>query len=174
MVPDQPPDKANDHMVHPKLTRGGFLRKMRLSPGLTVAITTGLLTLLVTITGHFLEGYYALQLEARKFEESVTVERHQLRKELILEAIRTPSGEEAKKNLLFLIESGILEDDEGKIAAALAEPDSVPSLTPLQGRIAQLEVQVKALKCQLEGRAFDVLTLECLDVPARERSRTGE
>ena len=132
---------------------------VRFSPAVTIAIVTALLGFSGAVVGKGIEGIYGVRLEQWR-----------LRKELILEAIRTPSQEEAEKTLRFLVRSGLLEDHDGRLADTLSEPSTIPNLTPLEGRVARLEIQLAALECQMEGRVFNVSTLRCTDVPAQRRS----
>lgn len=134
-------------------------RVLRFSPAVTIAIVTALFGFAGAVVGKGIEGIYSVRLE-----------QWILRKELILEAIRTPSQDEAEKTLRFLVRSGLLEDHEGKLAEALSEPSTIPNLTPLESRVARLEIQLAALECQMEGKAFNLSTLRCTDVPAQRRS----
>jgi hypothetical protein len=53
--------------------------------------------------------------------------------DLVVEAIRTGDQKRAAKNLLFLVDLGLLDDPGGRMKAALSNPDAAPVL-PVQGR----------------------------------------
>jgi hypothetical protein len=64
------------------------------------------LALFITVVGYFIQSYLNRQLEREK-----------LRGQLIVKAIETGNQESAKRNLLFLIKTGLITDDTGKIGA---------------------------------------------------------
>jgi hypothetical protein len=54
--------------------------------------------------------------------------------ELVVEAIRTGDPKRAAKNLLFLVNLGLLDDPGGRMKTALSNPDNVPVLPVPQAR----------------------------------------
>lgn len=63
------------------------------------------------------QGYFNSQLERQKFESA-----------LILKAIETSDSKEAATNLLFLVEAGFINDENGRIAALIKDPKTAPVL----------------------------------------------
>jgi hypothetical protein len=95
---------------------------------LTVAIITGIIGLLGAGVANILQSRSNLQLEREKFHSSAQLEREKFESELILKAIETGNPESATKNLLFLVDTGLIEDRTGKISALRKNPENAPVL----------------------------------------------
>jgi hypothetical protein len=98
-------------------------KEIALEPGrerrhkLLDAILLALVAVIGTFIGALLQG-----------RVNSSVEEQKLRSSLIIEAIKTGDPDSAKRNLLFFIESGLLEDPEGKISGILDVSGGSPVL----------------------------------------------
>jgi hypothetical protein len=102
----------------------GWLSRLPLS--LMTTILAGILTIAGTIAGTFLQNYASLQLERAKEEH-----------ELILKMISVGDLKQAKENLQFLAESGLITDPDQakKILATNATPVlPPPTFNPAIGK----------------------------------------
>jgi hypothetical protein len=102
------------------------------------AIIAGLVGLIGTGVGAYMQGRSQVTIERLKFESN-----------LILKAIETGNRDEAKNNLLFLVQAGFIQDTEGKIAALAQDPTRIPVL-PFSGSI---DVETMKLKRLIDRRA---------------------
>ena len=64
-----------------------------------------------------MQGRSQLDIERLKFEAN-----------LVLKAIEIDDSEKAKKNLLFMLRAGLIQDKEGKITALAVTPGDIPVL----------------------------------------------
>src|SRR6185312_1474216 len=81
---------------------------------LVIAVITGILGLMGAGIANILQSRSNLNLEREKFQSSAKLEREKFESELILKAIETGNPESATKNLLFLIDAGLIVDRTGK------------------------------------------------------------
>lgn len=96
--------------------------RKKLNP-IIVGIIAACLGLLGNIFVTYLEGENALELESAKLQSS-----------LILEAIKTGNQNLAENNLEFLLEAGLIEDEDGKIEGFLSkEEKEIPFLPSSPG-----------------------------------------
>ncbi len=106
-------------------------------------------------------------------------ERLKFESNLILKAIETGNREESKNNLLFLIETGFIEDKNGKIAASATDPETVPVLPASSPKIDVETMKLKRLVDKL-GQLSDMkIQLSELDkqlpnLSKEERAKTIE
>lgn len=84
---------------------------------LVTGIIAAAVGLIGTAVGSYMQGRYQLDIERLKFESN-----------LILKAIETGNQEEAKRNLLFLLSAGFIQDKDGRIAALAEKKENVPVL----------------------------------------------
>jgi len=112
------PSKPSSGGVALKPENGGWLSK--LPTPLITAILTGIVTVLAgivtvagTVVSNFVQGYGAVQLQREKQQH-----------ELILKMISVGDLKQAKENVHFLAESGLITDPEQakKILASKANP----------------------------------------------------
>src|SRR5262249_13223446 len=95
---------------------------------LVTAIIAGLTGLLGTAAGTYYQGSQNLRLESSKFEFNKEIERQKEKHELITKMIGTGDSDQAAKNLLFLVKSGLIEDPDQRIAKLASETENVPVL----------------------------------------------
>lgn len=87
------------------------------SSPVTLTLLGGAITILSGMALATWQGSGNLKLERQKFESA-----------LILKAIETGDQQVAAKNLLFLLNLGLISDPNGKIAGLAANPDQAPVL----------------------------------------------
>jgi len=87
--------------------------------------------LLLTVIGGIITGFVAIYNSYIQAKQAHQLEQDKLRSSLILKAIEYPDAEERKKALKFYVETGLLSDADGKIAAI--KPESIPQ-APLSSR----------------------------------------
>jgi V8-like Glu-specific endopeptidase len=95
----------------------GDKARSRWSSPLIVAAATAILGLFVNL---MLSQYTARQ--------QLALEREKRQGELLIRAIGTDDTEAARRNLEFLIDIGLLPDEDGQITTALEDPERVPVL----------------------------------------------
>jgi kumamolisin len=80
---------------------------------------------ILTIAGNMLVAYYnskaSLEQESQKAENELKLENQKARYNLILQAIGTGDPKTAEQNIKFFIDAGLLEDEDHKVAKALAK-----------------------------------------------------
>ena len=96
-------------------------RKDRVSP-LSVALATGVLTLIVALTNNILQERANRELERSKTESA-----------LLVKAIETGDHGQAATNLLFLLRIGLISDNTGRIRALERAPGNAPVLPATAG-----------------------------------------
>jgi hypothetical protein len=97
--------------------------------GITVTIIAAVFGLLGTATGAALQGYFNQELENKRFDAESKLARQKFESDLILNAIATGNREQARNNLIFLVEAGLIEDSQGRISALTQqETKSLPYL----------------------------------------------
>jgi hypothetical protein len=97
-------------------------KRASLSSPLTIALITGFIGIITVGIANYLQSAATLRLEQEKAESA-----------LILKAIETGDREVAAKNLVFLVEIGLIHDKTGKIAGLENQPLKAPVL-PRQSR----------------------------------------
>ncbi|MEM9218277.1 MAG: SH3 domain-containing protein [Cyanobacteria bacterium P01_F01_bin.150] len=98
-----------------------------LSSPLLIAIVS---TVFGTAIGAALQGNSNLSLEKQKFESNFQLERQKFEFSLIQRALEEEDREEAVKQLLFLVDSGVIEGLEaGKIRSIAETPEQLPTIT---------------------------------------------
>jgi hypothetical protein len=89
------------------------------SSPLTLAVASAVFAVLGTWLGAVLQGYNETELERQKFEAA-----------LIEKALDTKDQQASARNLLFLLQAGLISDPEGKISALARSPERLPSCAP--------------------------------------------
>jgi hypothetical protein len=106
---------------------------------LTTTLLAGILTLAASAIGALIQGNNGLTLEREKFVSSKELETQKQQHELLLKMIAVPDQSQAKANLQFLAESGLIDDALAKKIQASASKSTPllppPQLTMAPGRI---------------------------------------
>lgn len=97
----------------------------RLFTPLTTTVFAGILTLAASAIGAFIQGRNTLVLEREKFEANRSMEMQKQQHELILKMVSVGDEKQAKANLKFLAESGLLSSG---LAASISASKDVPVL----------------------------------------------
>jgi hypothetical protein len=118
-----------------ELKRKEAARRSISSP-VALAVVTGLLGLIGASYSNHLQGEGNLKLERQRFEANRKLEREKFESSLTLQAIQTGNQEVATRNLLFLVDIGLISDPTGKIAALKRNPQAAPVLPTSTGRIS--------------------------------------
>jgi hypothetical protein len=113
-------------------------RRVSFSPKVTTIIAT-ITAILGGLIGSIIQGHFNLKLEDEKRESS-----------LILAAIETGSIEDSRRNLLFLVDIGFLEDETGNIKSLRDNPENTPVLPPKTPPDAWFAVVGSFLHTELE------------------------
>lgn len=92
-------------------------QRISASSPLAITVITGMLGLIGAGAANFVQSRSNLALEREKFESS-----------LILKAIETGNPEAASKNLLFLVDTKLINDPSGSIAKLRTNPQNAPVL----------------------------------------------
>ena len=153
-------------------------RIIKFSPAVTGAIVVAVLSLFGNVVTQVLQGVSGIFLERRRLESDITIEKRKLESDialerekfessLILKALEGKSPKESAENLQFLLEAGLLESRKDKLSALLTKPERVPTLEPIEARLARMEIQLRALECEAGGKTFDVGSLRCTEVPIK-------
>lgn len=153
-------------------------RIIKFSPAVTGAILVAVLGLLGNVASQVTEGASSFFLERRRLNSSITLEQRKLESEialerekfessLILKALEGKTPQQSAENLRFLVEAGLLESRREKLNALVAQPDRVPTIEPLESRLARMEIQLSAIQCEASGKVFDINLLRCTGVPLR-------
>lgn len=87
-------------------------KKKSLSIG-TATVIVGILALIGTTAGNFLEGFYAQRQQQKEFEST-----------LIINAIETGNSKISKNNLQFLLDANLLTDEGQKMRLSRILKDS--------------------------------------------------
>ncbi|MFL6846695.1 MAG: hypothetical protein ACJ8ER_17655 [Allosphingosinicella sp.] len=95
---------------------------------LLLTVTTGLLGIFGALVANYWQAKSDYRLEQERNQSS-----------LILKAIETGNPEAASKNLLFLLDLGLIQDRTGKIAQLRAAPQNAPVL-PASGQGAAVKL----------------------------------
>jgi hypothetical protein len=106
----------------------------RLFSPLTTTLMAGILTIAGTATATLLQGWSTLQLETKKYESSKMLETEKQQHELILKMASVGDIEQARKNVRFLAETGLITDVElakkilaSKETPVLPRPSGLPN-----------------------------------------------
>jgi GH24 family phage-related lysozyme (muramidase) len=117
-----------DKELQAKLKEGGW--SDRISP-LTTTLMAGVLTIAGSVVATFLQGQNTLQLERQKFESNKKIETQKQEHELILKMASVGDLEQAKKNVRYLAEVGLITDAD--LAAKILKNSGAPVLPPPPG-----------------------------------------
>jgi putative chitinase len=98
------------------------------SSPLTIVIITGIIGLIGAAVANVLQNRSNLKLEREKFRFNAQLEREKFTSALILKAIETGNTEAAAKNLLFLLDTKLIDDSSGGIAKLRQNPQDAPVL----------------------------------------------
>lgn len=109
-----------------KAQESGWLYKL-FSP-LTTTLLAGILTLAASAIGAFISGMNTLDLEREKSLASRKLETQKQQHELVLKMISVETLQQAKDNLAFLEESGLIEEE---LAAKIRSAKATPLLPPV-------------------------------------------
>ena len=108
-------------------------KKPRSFSPLTITVLTGFIGIISLGIANYLQSSANFRLEREKFDFNAKLEREKFESALILKAIETGNPETATKNLLFLVRTGLIKDQTGKIIALEGKPENAPVL-PLPGK----------------------------------------
>jgi lysozyme family protein len=106
---------------------------------ITILLIGGIVTLLGNIGLAYYNGLSSRAEESLKARHDLDLEREKAKADLILQAIASNDPGTAKRNILFFIQSGLIDDPKGKIARATsrylpvlpsATGAGVPAITP--------------------------------------------
>jgi hypothetical protein len=111
---------------------------------LTTTLMAGILTVIGSVVATTLQSQNALDLETRKFESSKQLELQKQEHELILKMASVGDVEQSRKNLLYLVDTGLIRDPvlAAKIhanqgAPVLPVPSGSVQTIPLPGDLAR-------------------------------------
>lgn len=141
-----------------------------LSSSVTVAVFAAVFGFMGVVFAQWLQGKATVTVEKERNLANITLERQKFASSLVLKALENPNTEESGKAMLFLVDAGLLEDPNGKIRALVSDPGKVPVIGPVEKKLAQLEIQVNALECQLAGKIFDFGAMKCVEAPLAIRT----
>jgi hypothetical protein len=115
---------------------------------LLVAVIGGLITLLGGVITVAWQANAQLELERQKAEAEIQLERQKFEFSLIQKALNNPSREEAAKELIFLVDTGIIKSlDASRIRERAENPESLPYG---QDMSSLLEEAMKSLEESIE------------------------
>jgi hypothetical protein len=118
--------KRNELKARLETERRGFW----FSSPLLLAVSTAIFGLIGTGVGAALQGYWNTQLERQKFEST-----------LLQKALETSEKNQAAKNLLFLVNTGLIQQlDANKIQEIAKDPDRLP-LSIREGEVTVREAK---------------------------------
>lgn len=83
-------------------------------------ILSAIFGLIGTAYGAYIQGNANLDLEQKKFES-----------QLVLQMIDSESQEQSAQNLKFLVDAGLIQDEEGLITQMAKEPTRIPKRIPV-------------------------------------------
>ncbi|MBE9006412.1 hypothetical protein IQ259_15410 [Fortiea sp. LEGE XX443] len=120
------------------------------SSPLLIGLASALFGLIGTGVGAVLQGYSNFNLERQKFESTFQLERQKLEFTLIQKALEVRDRKEAAKQLLFLVDSGIIQSlDSEKIRKLAAKPDQLPKFSDFS-RLPATEEEARSLLKQFK------------------------
>ncbi|MDJ0707242.1 MAG: hypothetical protein QNJ46_28540 [Leptolyngbyaceae cyanobacterium MO_188.B28] len=97
-----------------------------------IGVASAIFGLIGTGVGAALQGYSNFNLERQKFESNFQLERQKFEFALIQKTLESSDRKEAAKQLLFLVDSGLIQSlDSEKIRKSAANPDQLPTFLPL-------------------------------------------
>jgi len=104
-------------------------RGMIFSSPLLIALVS---TVFGTAIGAGFQGYASLNVEQQKSKSSFELERQKFEFSLIQKALEETNREEAVKQLIFLVDSGVIKDLEAEKIKRIAEEktEELPTITP--------------------------------------------
>ncbi|NJR62704.1 MAG: hypothetical protein HC769_30270 [Cyanobacteria bacterium CRU_2_1] len=98
------------------------------SSPLLIGIASAIFGLLGTGIGAALQGYSNSQLERQKYDSNFQLERQKFEFSLIQKALEIKDRNEAAKQLMFLVDSGVIQSlDSAKIRKIAEQPNQLPS-----------------------------------------------
>jgi hypothetical protein len=119
-------------------------RNVLLASPLLIAGVSAVFALLGTGVGAALQGFWNTRLERQKFEAG-----------LVQDALKTTDKDAAAKNLLFLVNAGLLETmDVEKIAGLARKPDQLPVESARSVPLAGPEIDIRDAKLALQKLGF--------------------
>ncbi|MFQ3192415.1 MAG: hypothetical protein ACI936_003567 [Paraglaciecola sp.] len=80
--------------------------------GLTIAIVTGVLTILGAASGSIVKSFADISLERTKLDSQVMLNALELDSQLILNALKSNSLKERRDTLLFLVDANLIANDD--------------------------------------------------------------
>jgi hypothetical protein len=110
-----------------KVKEEKYYKIFGLSP-LVTAILAGTLSVIGSIAVNYYQGKQGRELESAKSKATESLERQKQTHELILKMIGTDNPNQAAKNLQFLVQAGLIEDKDGRIAELVNNPNKIPVL----------------------------------------------
>ncbi|MBD1876489.1 hypothetical protein H6F75_23660 [Nodosilinea sp. FACHB-131] len=139
-------DKEGDEFLS-KSNNSARVSILHNSP-LLVAVFGGWITLLGGVFTVALQANAQLELERQKAEAGIQLERQKIEFSLIQKALSNPSREEAAKELIFLVDTGIIQSlDASRIRERAENPESLPYG---QDMSSLLEEAMKSLEDSIE------------------------
>lgn len=104
----------------------------RTSDPLVLAILAGTLTLLGNLGVAFWNSHSTTQQDREKARDNLRLETEKARYSLVLQAMATNNPDISKRNILFFIDAGLLNDDDCKIREAIEKDQPVlPALSAI-------------------------------------------
>lgn len=125
----------------------------RVSP-LMVTLAAGVLTLAGSVVAALIQGENTLQLEREKFDSSSALEERKQEHELILKMISVGDEEQARSNVRFLAETGLIKD---KVLAEHLLAAKSPAVLPLQSGSMGLPPAPAELQKKISQQAIDLV-----------------
>ncbi len=139
-------ERALEAALSVQKAESGGSRSPWTSP-LLLTITTGLLGIFGALVANYWQSQSEYALEQERNESS-----------LILKAIETGNPEAASKNLLFLLDLGLIRDKMGKIAQLRSTPQNAPVLPASgQGAAVRLSEPARVIFFRSYRREFGAL-----------------
>lgn len=104
-------------------------KRFSVSP-VSATIMVGIIGALAAMFGNWWQGGVSTELEQKKFESATAIEQKKFESAMILKALEPVDEEARRKALNFLVEAGLIKDQENKIQNLLKNaPYSLPNLS---------------------------------------------
>jgi hypothetical protein len=114
-----------------------------------IGVASAIFGLIGTGIGAAFQGYSNFNLERQKFESNFQLERQKFEFALIQKALESSDRKEAAKQLLFLVDSGVIQSlDSEKIRKSAANPEQLPTFPPLPA----VEEELQSIQKKMRGQ----------------------
>lgn len=97
--------------------------------------------LLSALLGGLIAGFSLFAATCWQGQNNLALEKKKLESQLIIQAVATGNEEQAVKNLSFLLNAGLIKDDDGKIANIIKEDPESVIILPQQPEFRLREMQ---------------------------------